>query len=452
MANHIKIIAFCFLLSFTSCNSYLDIKPDKSQVVPESAEDLWALLNNTTKMNIYYPSFGEISCDNYYLDENTWNVLTDLDARNAYIWDDQIFLDSDNNEWSYGYVTIFTANVVLETLEKNKEQISRPDHDRLKGTALFFRSYAYFQLAQIYMEPYESASAQKKLGLPLRLDPDLNKKSVRSTMLETYSQIMEDVKMAVDLLPEKTDVKTLPSKSAAIGLFSKIYLIMGDYSKAEQMADDCLKSTESKIIDFNMVNSSLSSPFKRFNEEVIFHSSMLSKTVLRSPRHKVDSILIKSYAENDLRKKIYFKSEATGGYSFKGGYDGSSSLFNGIAVDEMLLIKSECQIRQDKLKQGLQTLNLFLANRIDKNDFHPLELDDRKNLLLIVLDHRRKELILRGTRWSDLRRLNRESGLQNIIKRKLGEKVYELLPNSPMYTLPIPRRVIERTGMEQNLR
>lgn len=227
---------------------------------------------------------------------------------------------------------------------------------------------------------------------------------------------------------------------------------MGDYSKAEQMADDCLKSTESKIIDFNMVNSSLSSPFKRFNEEVIFHSSMLSKTVLRSPRHKVDSILIKSYAENDLRKKIYFKSEATGGYSFKGGYDGSSSLFNGIAVDEMLLIKSECQIRQDKLKQGLQTLNLFLANRIDKNDFHPLELDDRKNLLLIVLDHRRKELILRGTRWSDLRRLNRESGLQNIIKRKLGEKVYELLPNSPMYTLPIPRRVIERTGMEQNLR
>lgn len=448
--NYLKIVAFCFLLSFTGCDSYLDIKPDKSQVVPESVDDLWALLNNTTKMNLYYPPFGEISADNYYLDENTWNALTDLDAKNGYVWSDQIFLDSDNNEWSYGYVTIFTANVVLETLEKNRELIGKSDYDRLKGTALFFRSYAYFQLAQIYVDHYDSASAQKKLGLPLRLDPDLNSKSVRATMQETYQQIVEDVKMASELLPEKTDVKTLPDKSAAFGLFTRVYLIMGDYSRAEEMADNCLHYTESKIIDFNRINPSLSAPFKRFNEEVIFHSSMLSETVLRSPRHKVDSILLNSYAENDLRKKIYFKMEATGGYSFKGGYDGSSSIFNGIAIDEILLIKAECQARIDKLEQGLETLNTFLSNRME--DFEPLEIENPKGLLSTILDHRRKELILRGTRWSDLRRLNREPDIQKTVHRKLGSKEYTLLPNSPMYTLPIPRRVIEQSGMEQNQR
>jgi len=67
------------------------------------------------------------------------------------------------------------------------------------------------------------------------------------------------------------------------------------------------------------------------------------------------------------------------------------------------------------------------------------------------LTERRRELIMRGLRWSDIRRLNLE-GAGITQTRTANGKVHTLLPNDPRYALALPEDVIERSGMVQNRR
>jgi starch-binding outer membrane protein, SusD/RagB family len=62
---------------------------------------------------------------------------------------------------------------------------------------------------------------------------------------------------------------------------------------------------------------------------------------------------------------------------------------------------------------------------------------------------RRKELTMRGLRWIDIKRLNKE-GAGIVLKRLIGDKTYTLQPNDPRYALPLPADIILNTGMQQN--
>jgi hypothetical protein len=69
-----------------------------------------------------------------------------------------------------------------------------------------------------------------------------------------------------------------------------------------------------------------------------------------------------------------------------------------------------------------------------------------------ILTERRKELIFRGLRWPDLRRLNKD-GAGVSVTRKLDGQTYTLTPNSLKYTWLIPQQVIDfNPGMPQNPR
>ena len=77
---------------------------------------------------------------------------------------------------------------------------------------------------------------------------------------------------------------------------------------------------------------------------------------------------------------------------------------------------------------------------------------DEMEALRIVLQERRKELLMRGIRWSDLRRLNLNEATSKKLIRILNNQQYELNPNSPNYVLPIQDNVIQLSGIEQNPR
>ena len=79
---------------------------------------------------------------------------------------------------------------------------------------------------------YNTGTASTDLGLPLRLDPDMNIPSVRSSVKQTYDQILKDLHEAINLLPVKQVAATRPSKVTALGYLTRAYLFMGDYEKA----------------------------------------------------------------------------------------------------------------------------------------------------------------------------------------------------------------------------
>ena len=95
-------------------------------------------------------------------------------------------------------------------------------------------------------------------------------------------------------------------------------------------------------------------------------------------------------------------------------------------------------------------LNTLLVKRWATGSFVPLTAVDNNDAINKILLERRKELLFRGLRWIDIKRLNVE-GRNIILKRKLPDgTIVSIAPNSNYYALPLPKDLIDLTGMPQN--
>lgn len=443
------IFALLFWMVCSSCEDYLSIKPDKSRVIPSSLTDLNALLENNLVMNQRFPTINILASDDILMLENDWNTLTQIAPRNAYIWNDDVLNEDDDNEWGAQYRKIFYANIVVEEiLEIVPTANEQAEWDRLKGMAHFFRAYAYFELSQLFCKPYSDGNRDSP-GLPLRLDPDLNLKIPRSSVEQTYTQILDDALTAVALLPDLPTHKTQPSKMAAYALLSRVYLTMQEYGLALESAQNCL-SLSSSLIDLNQIDLTLPNPFPRFNDEVIFHATAIGYSGTFSPQAKVAPSLYLKYGDLDLRKDAFFLVNSDGSHSFRASYDGTTSIFTGLAVDEVILTEAECLARLERAEEANERMEYLLQKRMTPDYVYDniIDLDD---LLTFILKERQKELLFRGVRWSDLRRLNMDSDREITIERDFGTN-HVLQPNDSRYTFLIPEKAVSMGGLEQNER
>lgn len=437
------IALFVFLLC--SCEKYLDVKPDKSLLVISTYADLQALLDNYNRNK--HMLTQEVFADNYYLAPETWASFTNPTDRNSYIWEND---EVDEIGWSLFYAHIYNVNVVLDELPKIKPE-NAVVKNNLEGTALFMRAYSFYDLLQIFAKPYDKQMASHDLGIPLRLSPDINIVYSRASLEESYQQVINDYKNAIRLLPEHTNYPTRPNKAAAYAALARTYLTMENYEQAALYADSSLLS-KNKLLDYNSLNLTQTNPISLFNVEVLFHTSNLAIPLLPA-NLRVSPDLYEEYKQGDLRKLAFFVNNVKGFYGFRGSYNQSNStLFAGIAVDEVYLIRAEASLRIGNRNLALADLNFLLKHRWDKNSFEPLSLVNDKELLKVILQERRKELVFRGVRWTDLRRLNRYPEFAKSIERNVNGKQFSLAPNSSKYTALIPIIAIKYGGIEQNVR
>ncbi|MFC6102842.1 RagB/SusD family nutrient uptake outer membrane protein [Olivibacter domesticus] len=453
-------IAYYILISFfgttlVSCNrDILEEKPDKSLVVPATLADYEALLNNTTFVfGTDRKGMMEVLCGDHYV--NLKDVLSaSISLRNGYTWQPDIYGEEISDEdWFVSYRQVYNANVVLDGLEELDKNVQESmAFGNVKGTALFFRANAFWTLTQLYTKPYVKESASTELGIPLRLSADFNQVSVRSNLQETYLQILDDLLKATGLLPVQQAYKTQPNKAAAWALLARTALCMNDYERAMDYAEQCLSASH-QLLDFNELNAAARFPIPDMNDEVIFRSTLTNYGALFSVGVcKMDATLINAYHEDDVRKSIFYVQNADGTYSFKGHYTGSLVPFSGITVAEVLLIKAECLARRGRLDEAQEQLKTLLIHRFKNNKMEKVPYESKEELLAQILLERRKELVFRGIRWSDLRRLNLDPAFAIKLTRRIDGEEYELPPNDPRYTLLIHPATIEMTGMQQNAR
>jgi hypothetical protein len=439
------------VFSVISCKKFLDAKTDKKLVIPSTIQDAQAILDNYSTLNTFYYPLGAQSDDDYFLLDTYYNS-TDENSRNYYVWYKDAVI---NNAWNYMYQVIVNANIALETLAKiQPQQNTVNDWKQAKGAALFFRAYAHYQVAQYYASPYDKNTASEKLGIPLRLTSDINEPTMRSSLEETWQQIIKDYKEAASLLPVTTSLVSRPSRLAAYAALARTYLDMDDYISAGKYADSSLQLYNT-LLDYNTLNPAASAPFSRFNAEVLFNTVMLGPGALLPNNGRIDSLLYISYDLNDLRRSLFFQSNGTGTYGFKGNYDGTSNNaanFNGLAVDEVYLVRAECNARMGKVAAAMDDLNTLLIKRWKSGTFIPYTALDAEDALNKILQERRKELLFRGIRWFDLRRLNKDPRFAKTLMRKVNGQLFELPPNDKRYTFFIPENVIALTGIQQNER
>jgi hypothetical protein len=438
---------------------FLNQKPSSDLFVPSTLQDFQALLDNDTYMS-ETPVLGELSSDNFYVKYPFWQTLTPKE-RNAYIWAPDIYQGIGSvGDWNFPYQQVFYANVVLDGIPKVAITSSNAQTwNTIKGSALFIRAYAFYNLAQIFAPVYDNNTADKpNSGIPLRLNPNVDEASHRSTVNQTYTQILSDLLEAKDLLQDSVPVANLnrPSKPAAFAMLARVYLSMGMYGKAGAYADSCLH-LHGDLIDYNTLSGS-PLPFNKSNQETLYQSKLLSSTdVLKGLIYKdciVDTTLYRLYNKNDLRHSIFYTSPPLTDSTLinpKGSYNGSIFLFSGLATDEALLIRAECSVRLGNRSAGMSDLNSLLRKRWKTGTYVDTTADSDDAALNIILTERRKELPFRGLRWTDLRRLNKE-GANITLTRSLNGQSYQLNPNSPLYVLPIPPDVIQLSNIPQNNR
>lgn len=448
-----SIIPFFLILSIISldCKKFLDEKPDKALAVPKTLKDAQALLDNVSVMNTGISSaIGEGSSDNYYLTNANWETLSSEANKSIYIWGEEIIYDAYPNEWANIYRVINVANVALETVaEIQKTSSNRLEWENVKGVALFYRANSFLSLVSNWGKGYDPVKSKTDLGVPLRLSSDFNVPSVRATVFECYEQIIADLAQATELLPGNIVHVLRPSRPAAFALLARAYLSMGKFGDAGKAADSCLRYFN-QLLHYKDVNRTATYPFTQFNREVIFHTVVALPQHLNNTRAVIDSNLYSSYDATDIRRTAFFKSNNNGTYGFKGSYNGSVILFDGIACDEVYLTRAECYARNGNLVDALNDLNTLLLNRYDVNTYINYSSNNQQEVINKILLERRKELLMRNIRWQDLKRLNMEPEHQVTIKRVLNSGEFILLPNDNKYALPLPGYILHLTGMPQN--
>lgn len=438
----------------SGCKKYLSEKQDQKLSTISTIQDLQALMDDNQNISQRNLKAAEASADDYYLTDATVASLPEYDRR-IYLWDkERLFAPGSNNDWSFAYSNVYVANIVLANIDK----IARTPNDELawgsaKGQALFLRGQAFLQVATLWAKVYDSNNADEIPGIPLRLDPDFNKPSTRANLKVTFEQIVNDLKAAAEVLPVTAVHVLRPSKAAVYGLLARTYLYMRDYVNAGLYARLSLQQ-KSDLKDYKTLNVAQTPvyPFApRFsNPEILVESTIPAPQVIAFTTAKIDLQLYQSYADNDLRKKAFFKSNTDNSYAFRGSYSGANMLFSGVATDEMYLISAEAYARAGETQPAMDELNKLLKTRYDAT-FVPLTASSPTYALAIILTERRKELLMRGLRWMDIKRLNKE-GASITLKRTNNGQIYTLPPNDNRFALPIPEDVIAQTGMPQNER
>ena len=450
------ILALLLCASCKKQNDFLNAVPNEALTIPKTLTDLQLLLQNDYIFNQSDPGIGLASSDEFYVSTSDW-INNPGPDQNSYVWAKDIYPGVLNlPDWNGPYNLIYNANVILDALPT----IERSSNDQqkfntIKGSALFFRGLTFYNLVQAFAKPYDSTTATSDLGIPLKLNSNLTDKVIRSSVQACYNQIFSDLNSALSLLPNTSENIEMPTSPAVNGLLSRIYLNIGDYTNALKYSTSALSSFNT-LMDFNSITPALytfTDPSHFPLPEMMYLTCMLNWEFPAFTHGIIDSTLYNSYDSNDLRKNLYFV-KYNNQWRFKGNYQLKrfGYQFDGIATDELYLNRAECYARSGDINSCLNDLNTLLITRWKSSTFIPFTAANSNDALELVLRERRKELLFRGLRWPDLRRLNKDSRFAITLTRTINSSTYTLPPGDPRYVFAIPDQEIQLTGIQQNPR
>lgn len=224
-----KKIAFLSLLVFlfTGCDGFLDsdnlVKKDTSNF-PETSQDaldaLTGVYSILPSVNVNQCTFlvSELLSDDRLgggaAVDRSWAAMDQLKKIN-----DDMFPDF----WKKMYQGIFRSNMLLETLDVVKTWEKPELKDQIAAEARFLRAYFYFELCRMFGT------------VPLVLTTEAIN-NPRAEAKDLYAQMAEDLKYAIQTLPDKPyEIKDSQSghasKWAAQSLMARVYLFYTGYYK-----------------------------------------------------------------------------------------------------------------------------------------------------------------------------------------------------------------------------
>lgn len=504
----IRFLLLSLVFAATSCE--LDLAPDGS--VPES-EALRTLKDCDAWVIGVYSSFK-----NSALYSGSMTLLQDIQADQAYAalrtnsgiytnfyqWNIKPTTSDIADVYNGLYTVVSRCNFFLDykhqvegtlTTKADKENFNK----RL-GEVYFARALAYAELIRIFCEPMTSANADKEnMGICL---PETYRDDVpmvkRSTLRESYNQVLSDLKLAEDNLPVSRTVADTPyfSQGAVYALRARVYLYMGmgdltrnkdnEYlKKSVEAATKVIKTGAYKLSDainkMYQVGSTQYTDYEMLwtydqSDEIIWKIAMTPESyggtlgryllgynsVNYSPQYHFAQKMLDLYDDTDMRASVFcrqikdvYGDDVNIIFKYPGNPDldgGSTPKFinmpKPLRFSEVYLVRAEAYYWLNDDENAQNDLSAVKRKRI--SGFGSVGASG-EDLLKEIKNERARELFMEGFRLSDLKRwrdpIKREKQLYSIdgsINNQL-----EVKPEDAKYrftTWPIPKHELEATN------
>ena len=439
-----KLALLGVLLS--ACNHFLDVQPELQ--VDESQ----AITNASTAETAVNGLYNRLGSDGYYGSnyqalsylsggDIQWTgsqgapqevVLHKLTADNSYV----------SNAWQAIYRTILSANYLIETVPNVTDpQFTPARRNQFLGEAHFVRALAYFDLARgwggvkLVTKPTRTLADQAGIG--------------RSSLDETYAQVLRDLEAAEALLPAATN-RNRATQKTVWALRARYHLYRQEWEPAEQYAG--------KLIG-DGANYALAKPYSAFfaNNAVATPESILEIAYSNAFRNNHSNWwlppalggrrewaptpqLVTALNETTTggnRKDVLARTAPPGNLWYGRLYyrnpTGTDPAYV-LRLAEQYLIRAEARTRLDKPTEALSDLNAVR----DRAGLAALQLNSAGDLLLAIENERRLEFAFEGDRWFDLVRTGRVDEVLNITD-----------PNRWLFPIPNSERLAD-PSIEQN--
>lgn len=414
---HAALVAF--ILVSSSCKKYLELKPDNALPTESAITDVStaraAIIGTYDRLQGYYasnyPTLGTITTDNVIFN-GTLSEYLQLD-QNAIPTDNVITVAAYQNI----YRAVNSANSVIAYVPAvNDPLLTATEKNKILGEAYFIRALAYFDLGRGWG------------GVQLQLKPttDLSvlKGIKRSTLDQTYDQVLADLVQAEQLLPEDATVRNRAQKSAARALRARLHLYRKQWADAESYATQVISNTKYSLVK----------PYKSF---------------FTAPFQTAESVLELAYSVNDRNTywNLWYPSSSGGQFTLKpsdaliaklnnpaiGGarntlIAGTGTTVYGvlynttatgtdpsylIRIAELYLIRAEARAQQGKLAEAATDLNAVRA----RADVAATTATTQAGLIQAIEDENAVEFPFEAHRWFDLVRTERAGAVLGITNK-----------------------------------
>lgn len=454
------------LMTITSCSKFLDETP-KETLIPKTIDDFGMILDS------YERGDDKIACGNTLTVAMTDDVKIPDSKINVYYswgirsfrWADYIFTENENDEaYNAFYHVIYICNYILNNIEEAQDG-GVFQRKYVEGAAHFHRAHAYFTLVNLYARHYDSKTASTDLGVPLLLEADIDAQKGRASVKEIYDCVLSDLTVADSLLDNNITYKFRASKAAAGALKARVHLYRGEYGECLKVCRET-RGMINEPIDYNELEKEYGKPDRGIRglpqhqwamPDVICYKGEGREPDYRGDYNLSDDLMGIFDVETDLRWQLFV---STHNYNSNNPNTDEPRIASfvypnnkGYNVGEVYITEAEAAVRENDIDGALDMLNALAVKRHLEGSYEEVTERDPAKLLKLILDERRRELMFRGTRWFDLKRLNKEEQLKKTIVHELEGEIYTLEPNSLKYVLPIPPKAIAANSLlEQNPR
>jgi starch-binding outer membrane protein, SusD/RagB family len=227
------------------CDHLLDVEPETaidSELAiqtPADAENALVGAYNRMKQNTVYANYqnmiGELVAHSEELIfSGTFDGLNQIYNKvqvpsNEFVT--RMYLDA--------YQAIDAANVVIARAPDVIADAA--ERDRVVGEARFLRGIVYLYLVRFFAPPWNSGDPSQRPGLALELEPTTAVTEElfrpRSSLADTYGQILADLQYAEGVLPATPHRRGRATTFAASAFLSQVYLAQGRFAEAAEAAN-----------------------------------------------------------------------------------------------------------------------------------------------------------------------------------------------------------------------